>query len=157
MSNKTIWKIIKECCETDSETAVLLLEAAGMACHKNLRNVFLLHTPDFIFRVPNYCICDPLFERDYDILKNKFKDVNENKIVIVLSYLDKNKNVKLNVTNKMKVKDVKKMFAENIGIDDEKCKIRFLFKGQELIDDNLLCYNNVENMSKIHVMVNQIE
>ena len=57
----------------------------------------------------------------------------------------------------MKVKDVKKMFAENIGIDDEKCKIRFLFKGQELIDDNLLCYNNVENMSKIHVMVNQIE
>ena len=74
-----------------------------MACHKNLRNVFLLHTPDFIFRVPNYCICDPLFERDYDILKNKFKDVNENKIVIVLSYLDKNKNVKLNVTNKMKV------------------------------------------------------
>ena len=41
------------------------------------------------------------FERDYDILKNKFKDVNENKIVIVLSYLDKNKNVKLNVTNKM--------------------------------------------------------
>ena len=128
-----------------------------MGCENNLRKVFLLNVPEYIFRVPNYCICDPLFERDYDILKNKFKDVNENKIVIVLSYLDKNKNVKLNVTNKMKVKDVKKMFAENIGIDDEICKIRFLFKGQELIDDNLLCYNNVENMSKIHVMVNQIE
>jgi hypothetical protein len=49
------------------------------------------------------------------------------------------------------------MFAENIGIDYEKYKIRFLFKGYELVDDNLLCYNNVENMSKIHVMVNQIE
>ena len=34
-SNKTIWKIIKECCETDSETAVLLLKSVGMACHKN--------------------------------------------------------------------------------------------------------------------------
>ncbi len=76
-----------------------------MACLKNLRNVFLLRTPDFIFIVPNYCICDPLFERDYDILKNNL-DANENKIVIVLSYLDKNKNVKLNVTNKMKVKRI---------------------------------------------------
>ena len=157
MSNKTIWKVIKECCETDSETAVILLEAAGMACENNLRKVFILRAPDYIFRVPNYCICDPLFERDYDSLKNTFKNVNENKIVIVLSYLEKNQNIKLNVTNKMKVKDIKKKFAENIGLDIEKCKIRLFFKGQELLDNNLLCYNNVENMSKIHVMVNQIE
>ena len=43
-----------------------------------------------------------------------------------------------------------------MDIDLNTHKIRFLFRGQELLDDNRLCYNKVENMSKIQVMVNQI-
>lgn len=157
MSNKTIWKIIRECCETDSDTAVLLLEAAEMGCENNLRKVFLLNVPEYIFRVPNYCICDPLYERDYETLKNNLKNIQEKKIHIICFYLDKNINVELDVTNKMKVKDIKTLFANNINVDTQKFKIRFLFKGQELIDDNLLCYNNIDNMSKIQVMINPIE
>ena len=68
----------------------------------------------------------------------------------------KNKNVKLEVSNKNKVIEVKQMFADKIGIDMNHYKIRFLFKGQELIDENLLCYNNIENESKIQVVVNSI-
>lgn len=156
MSNKTIWKIIKECCETDSETAVILLEAAGMACENNLRKVFILRAPDYIFRVPNYCICDPLFERDYDSIKDQFKNKKEININIVCFYMQKNKNYELQVTNKTRVVDVKKMFAQNAGINYNNVKIRFLFKGQELLDDNLLCYNDVEDMSKIQVVVNNL-
>ena len=133
MSNKTIWKIIKECCETDSETAVILLEAAGMACENNLRKVFILRAPDYIFRVPNYCICDPLFERDYDSLKNTFKNVNENKIVIVLSYLEKNQNIKLNVTNKMKVKDIKKNSLKILVLILKNVKLDFFLKDKNYL------------------------
>ena len=44
-----------------------------------------------------------------------------------------------------------------MDIDLNKHKIRLLFRGQELLDDNRLCYNKVENMSKIQVMANKIE
>ena len=62
-----------------------------------------------------------------------------------------------NVTNKTKVIDVKKAFAKEMGIKYDKYNIRFLFKGQELINEHLLCYNNVENQSKIQVMVSKKE
>ncbi len=113
-----------------------------------------MSNPDFIFKVPNYCICDPIFERDYDVLKNKYNKIDENEISIILYYLDKNNNIKIETTNKTLVKDVKKKFAEKIGINYDEYKIRLLYRGLELLDDNLLCYNGVDNLSKIHVMVN---
>ena len=35
-------------------------------------------------------------------------------------------------------------------------KIRLLFRGQELLENNPLYFNNVEDGSKIQVMVNEI-
>ena len=155
-SNRYIWKVIRECCETDAETAAILLEAAECGCEENLTKVFLLRDPNRTFRVPNFCITDPMFERDYDTIKKQCEKESEKNIKIICYYLQKNKNIKLDVTNKYKVIDVKKMFADKVGISLDNYKIRFLFKGQELNDENLLCYNGIENDSKIQVMVNQI-
>ena len=128
-----------------------------MACVSNdLRQVIVLSNPDYVYRVPNYCVCDPVFERDYDKIKEKNKDIESVKIKIILYYLAKNKNIKLHVINKMKVKKVKEAFAKKMEIDLKTHKIRLLFRGQELLDDNPLYYNNVEEMSKIQVMVNEI-
>ena len=154
---RRIWKAIRECCESDPETAVILLEAAEMACVKNdLREVIVLQNPDYIFKVPNYCVCDPVFERDYEEIKEKNKDTEEIKIKIILYYLAQNKNINLQATNKTSIKKVKEAFAKKMNIDLKTHKIRLLFRGQELLDENLLCYNNVEDMSKIQVMVNEI-
>ena len=151
---KVLWGVLKECCETDSDTALILLEAATMECLEgNLRKVYFISNPDYIFRVPNYCICDPVFERDYDTIKDKCNNEEEKNISIFLYYLDKNETIKIETTNKALVKDIKKIFAKKINIDLLKYKIRLLFKGLELLDDNLLCYNDVNNLSKIHVMV----
>jgi hypothetical protein len=155
-TNKYIWKVIRECCETDNETAAILLEAAECDCKENLTRVFLISNPDKIFRVPNFCVTDPMFERDYENLKKIHAKDKEKNIKITCFYMMMNKNVALDVTNKNKVIDVKKMFADKMGINMDNYKIRFLFKGQELIDENLLCYNNIENESKIQVMVNKI-
>ena len=153
---KYIWKVIRECCETDNETAAILLEAAECGCKENLTRVFLISNPEKIFRVPNFCVTDPMFERDYENLKKIHAKEKEKNIKITCFYMMKNKNVTLDVTNKSKVIDVKKMFADKMDINMNHYKIRFLFKGQELIDENLLCYNNIENESKIQVMVNKI-
>ena len=115
-----------------------------MACVSNdLRQVIVLSNPDYVYRVPNYCVCDPVFERDYDKIKEKNKDIESVKIKIILYYLAKNKNIKLHVTNKMKVKKVKEAFAKKMEIDLKTHKIRLLFRGQELLDYNPLYYNNV--------------
>ena len=156
-NNKRVWKAIRECCESDANTAVILLEAAEMACvHSDLRQVIVLTKPDYIFKVPNYCVCDPIFERDYAQIKEKNKDVESVKIKIILYYLAKNKNIKLHVTNKTHVKKVKEAFAKKMDIDLKTHKIRLLFRGQELLDNNPLLFNNVEEGSKIQVMVNEI-
>lgn len=127
-----------------------------MAClNGSLREVFLLSNPEIIFRVPNYCVCDPSFERDYDKIEKEMKDVPEQKIKVVCYYLAKNKNINIETTNKASVADVKKAFAKKAKVDMKKNSIRFLFKGQELTDDHQLCLNRVENMSKIQVMVRE--
>ena len=155
--NKRVWKAIRECCESDADTAVILLEAAEMACVNNdLRQVIVLENPNHVYKVPNYCVCDPIFERDYEKIKEKNKDIESVKIKITLYYLAKNKNIKLHVTNKTHVKKVKEAFAKKMDIDLKTHKIRLLFRGQELLDDNPLYYNNVEDMSKIQVMVNEL-
>jgi hypothetical protein len=129
-----------------------------MACVKdNLREVMILSNPEIVFHVPNYCICDPVFERDYEKIKEENKDIPEEKIVVLLYYLAQNKTIKIHATNKSKVIKLKEAFAKKLDIDLNTHKIRMLFRGQELLDENKLCYNKVENMSKIQVMVNEIQ
>ena len=135
----------------------MLLEAAEMACvNSDLRQVIVLTNPDYVYKVPNYCVCDPIFERDYDKIKEDNKDIESVKIKIILFYLAKNKNVKLHVTNKTNVKKVKEAFAKKMEINLNTHKIRLLFRGQELMDKNPLYFNNVEDGSKIQVMVNEL-
>lgn len=149
--------MIKECCNTDNETAVLLLEAAEMAClDGDLRQVFLYRHPEFIFKVPNFCVCDPCFERDYDKIEKQGNTIEETPINVVLYYLALNKNINLKVTNKTIVKSLKELFAKEMKINMNKQKLRLLFKGQELVDDHLLYYYNVGNDSKIQVMVSSM-
>lgn len=133
-----------------------------MSCvNGDLRQVIFNGKNDFIFKIPNFCICDPIFERDYDEIKNNDENVIQKNIIIIVCYRnDKNEMVEKkidNITNKTKVLEVKNKFAELSGIDMEKNKIRFFYKGFELLDDNLLWYDQVDNMSKIQCLVTLIE
>ena len=150
--------MLKECCEVDSETALILLQAANMTCVEgNLRKVIFNGKNECLFRVPNFCICDPLFERDYDEIQQNSNDIVEKNIIIIICYIDSNKEMKEkkieNIRNKTKVIDLKKKFAEMNNINIEKNKIRLFYKGFELLDDNLLWYDKVENMAKIQCVI----
>lgn len=133
-----------------------------MSCvNGDLRQVIFNGKNDFIFKIPNFCICDPIFERDYDEIKNNDENIIQKNINIIVYYRnDKNEMIEKkidNITNKTKVLEVKNKFAELSGIDMEKNKIRFFYKGFELLDDNLLWYDQVDNMSKIQCLVTLIE
>ena len=43
-----------------------------MVCvNGDLRQDIVLTSPDYIYKVPNYCVCAHIFERDYDKIKEK--------------------------------------------------------------------------------------
>ncbi len=129
-----------------------------MTClNGDLRNVVFNNNNDYIFKIPNFCICDPSFERDYEEIKASSKNIEEKNINIIITYIDDNKEIKeikiWKITNKTSVDDVKKKFVEQAGIDIEKNKIRLFYKGFELLEGNLLLYDNIENNSKIQSVI----
>ena len=159
--NKILWDVLKECCEADSDTALIILEAANMSCVEgDLRKVIFNGKNKIEFKIPNYCICDPIFERDYDEIKKNDENIIEKNIIIIICVRNNNNGImekKIdNITNKTRVIKVKEKFAELVGINIEEYKIRFFYKGFELFDENLLWYDNVDNMAKIQCTITQI-
>ena len=133
-----------------------------MSCVEgDLRKVVFNGKNEIIFKIPNYCICDPVFERDYDEIKKNDENIIEKDIIIII-YIRNHKNEIIekkigNITNKTRVFEVKEKFAKKIDINMDEYKIRFFYKGFELLDENLLWYDNVENMAKIQCLITQIE
>ena len=133
-----------------------------MSCVEgDLRKVIFNGKNEYVFKIPNYCICDPIFERDYDEIKMNEENIIEKNIIIIICFRNHNNHIKEkkieNITNKTKVEEVKKIFADKVGINIDKNKIRFFYKGFELLDENLLWYDKVENMAKIQCFITQIE
>jgi tryptophanyl-tRNA synthetase len=127
----------------------------------DLRKVVFNGKNEIIFKVPNFCITDPVFDRDYNKIKKNEENIEQKNIIIIICYVD-DKNEKQekkieNITNKTMVIDVKKKFAEMMEINLEKNKIRFFYKGFELLDENLLWYDNLENMAKIQCLIHNNE
>ena len=127
----------------------------------DLRKVIFNGKNQCVFKIPNFCICDPIFERDYNDIQKNEENIEEKNIIIIICYFDNKNEIKEkkieNITNKNMVIDVKKKFAEIMEIDMKKNKIRFFYKGFELLDDSLLWYDNVENMAKIKCVISNIE
>ena len=133
-----------------------------MSCVEgDLRKVIFNGKNEYVFKIPNYCICDPIFERDYDEIKMNEENIIEKNIIIIICFRNHNNHIKEkkieNITNKTKVEEVKKIFADKVGINVDENKIRFFYKGFELLDENLLWYDKVENMAKIQCLITQIE
>ena len=133
-----------------------------MSCVEgDLRKVVFNGKNEIIFKIPNYCICDPVFERDYDEIKKNDENIIQKDIIIIICIRNhKNEIIEKkigNITNKTRVFEVKEKFAKKIDINMDEYKIRFFYKGFELLDENLLWYDNVENMAKIQCLITQIE
>ena len=50
----------------------------------NLRKVMFNGKNECLFKVPNFCICDPLFERDYDEIQQNSEEIIEKNIIIII-------------------------------------------------------------------------
>ena len=98
--------------------------------------------------VPNYCINDPYFEKEYKIKDN----VEKKNLKINFYEVATNTNSLLEVNNLMSGEELKKLFCEKNNISSNEYNIRMFFAGNEITNNHYLYQYNIKNEYKIQVM-----
>ena len=130
------WIPIKEICGCDSATAAELLTVAGFACSKdNLQEIYEMDFPMRKYKIPNYCINDPYFEKE---LVKVEPDRKKNKIIIFLKLCEEKE--KFNFDDDISGKEIKEEFAKRkkLNFETYSNKIRLFFGGNEIHDNEFL-------------------
>ena len=144
--NYKMWRIINQACVYDELRANMLLEEYGLTTESGCIN-HLIDSEGYHYHIPNYCINDPYFERQY----KKKKNVEEKKVKIKLFEPMSNINEEITVNNTMTGKELKELFRKDYKIGDN-FNLRLFFAGMEITDDHSLYQHNLKNGFKIQVM-----
>ena len=146
--NYKIWRIINQACIYDEARARMLLDEYDLKTYEGCIN-HIIDKKGNHYIIPNYCINDPYFERQFKI-ENNFE--NKNIKIKLFEPLNNNNNVVLNVTNSISGEELKKIYCEKIGISFNDYNLRLFFGGQEIKDNNFLYQYNLQKGFKIQVM-----
>ena len=87
------------------------------------------------YKIPNFCINLPYIEKK---IYDKEEQHTNKKLKIYLHDVYENKKIEIEITDNLKINDIKNLFAEKSLINLDKVKLRFLYGGTELIDNNHL-------------------
>ena len=145
--NYKTWRVINQACVYDEYRANVLLEEYNLTTYDGCIN-HIVDKKGNHYIIPNYCINDPYFEKEYKI-KN---DVEEKKLKINLYEVATNTTSALEVTNLMSGKQLKKLFCDKNKISQNEFNIRMFFAGSEITNEHYLYQYNLKNDYKIQVM-----
>ena len=148
---KTKWKIIHQACIYDHINAEEFLYKNNMKTLDGCINMCTDNQGN-IFRVPNYCINDPHFEME--LLNNE--DGKEENIEIKLYDVINQKQNKFTVLDSITGKELKEKYANELNIDLNKNKIRLLFGGGIIKDNETLFQHKVKNGFIIQVCISEL-
>jgi hypothetical protein len=144
--NYKIWRIINQACVYDELRANMLLEEYGLTTESGCIN-HIIDSNGNHYHIPNYCINDPFFERQYKIKKN----VEEKQVKIKLFEPTGNINEEKTVSNTMTGKELKELFRKEKDIGDN-FNLRLFFGGMEIKDEHFLYQHHLKNGFKIQIM-----
>lgn len=102
-----------------------------------------------IFKIPNYCINLPFFEKEIHQVDESHQI---KKMSIILYDVYENKKTIINITDNIQIKDIKQKYSEHNKIDSSKEKLRLLFGGSELKDENFLYQYNFQEGYIIQIL-----
>ena len=144
--NFKTWRAINQACVYDELRANMLLEEYELTTASGCIN-HIIDSKGNHYHIPNYCINDPYFEREYEVKKN----IEEKKIKLKLFEPTENINAEKTVMNTMTGKQLKELFISEHKIGDKFC-LRLFFGGMEIKDDHYLYQHHLKNGYKIQVM-----
>jgi hypothetical protein len=144
--NYKIWRVINQACVYDELRANMLLEEYGLTTESGCIN-HIIDQEGNHYHIPNYCINDPFFERQYKVKKN----IEEKKVKIKLFEPTGNINEEQTVNNTITGKELKELFKKEHNIGNN-FNLRLFFGGMEIKDDHFLYQHHLKNGYKIQVM-----
>ena len=145
--NYKIWRIINQACVYDEYRANVLLEEYELSTYEGCIN-HIVDKNNFHYIIPNYCINDPYFEKEFQIKEN----VEKKTLKINLYEVAINKNLEVEVNNLMSGEDLKKLYCEKNNISFDEYNIRMFFAGNEILNNHYLYQYKIHNGYKIQVM-----
>ena len=147
--NYKTWRIINQACVYDEYRANVLMEEYNLTTYEGCIN-HIVDKNGIHYIIPNYCINDPYFEKEYKI------DENIQKINLKLNLYEvaTNTTTTVETTNLVSGLELKQMFCEknNISLDDY--NLRMFFAGSEISNDHFIYQYKIKNDFKIQVMKN---
>lgn len=144
--NYKTWRIINQACVYDEYRANVLLEESGLTTADGTIN-HIIDKRGNHYMIPNYCINDPYFEKEYKLNE----EVEEKKFKIKMYETSQNLTIDMEVSNKLTGAQLKEEFIKKAKYDNN-IKIRLFFSGQEIRDEHFLYQHSLQNGFKIQVM-----
>ena len=145
--NYKIWRIINQACVYDEYRANVIMEENNLTTFEGCINHIVDKNGNH-YIVPNYCINDPYFEKEFK------ENANVKKVELKLNFYEvaTNTTTTIDTNNLVSGEELKKIFCEknNISLDDY--KIRMFFSGNEILNNHFLYQYNIKNDYKIQVM-----
>jgi hypothetical protein len=103
-----------------------------------------------IYKIPNFCLNDPYFEK---VITNEAQRSRiSNMIQIFLYDLYDNNKIAVRVYDDITGSELKSFYCALVNIDQEKYKIRLIFSGCEIFDDTKLYKYNIKENYTIQIM-----
>jgi hypothetical protein len=148
---KTKWKIIHQACIYDHINAEEFLIKNNMKTLQGCINMCVDNQGN-IFRVPNYCINDPHFQ--LELLDNN--EATGKNIEIKLFDVINQKNNKMIVSECITGEEIIEKYAEEENIDLTQNKIRLLFGGGIIKENETLFQHKVKNGFSIQICITKL-
>ena len=145
--NYKTWRIINQACVYDEYRANVLMEEYNLTTFEGCIN-HIVDKNGLHYIIPNYCINDPYFEKEYKIEEN----VQKVDLKLNLYEVATNTTTTIETNNLASGEELKKIFCEKNNISMDEYKIRMFFSGNEILNEHFLYQYNIKNDYKIQVM-----
>ena len=157
ISKNSIWKQIKQAVYMDVERGANYLETIKLKTVRGCINE-LQDKKDKLFRIPNYCINDPYFEKLFED-EADVSNPREGKIINIKLFdfynVDKN-TYEIEVDDNLTGRDLKLIFCRRVNIDEGNIEnIRLFFGGGEILDNHNIYKHNIKDEFTVLVMVRE--
>lgn len=143
------WNIIRRAITYDEVRGSILLNEYDIKC-KNGCIDHLIDKEGNEYKVPNYCINEPYFERELG--KEDIKD-DINNIIFYGNYKGNIFNFDFKVSNKLTGKELKNIIKNKRELDIN-TNIRLFEKGFEIKDEDYLYQHKLNNDSNVLLVIN---
>ena len=145
--NYKTWRVINQACVYDEYRANVLLEEYNLTTFNGCIN-HIVDKKGNHYNIPNYCINDPYFEKEYKIQEN----IEKKELKINLYEVANNTTSILEVNNLITGLELKKLFCKKNNISFDDYNIRMFFAGIEISNEHFLYQYNIKDEFKIQVM-----